>query len=122
MGDLGAGVGSWIELERAFVSGENAIDGDVSIGVAVEADVGTMNAFDPGVEVLLGLGEIAIVGRRNVFEGRADGHGALRERTIDSVLRGSAKRDVFVAEAGFDAVVDHGFEQLAVRLVADTVQ
>ena len=36
MSDLGACVGAGIELERALVGREDAINGDVSIGVTVE--------------------------------------------------------------------------------------
>ena len=54
--------------------------------------------------------------------GQADRHGALGEGAIHRVLGGGAEPDPFVAEAGFDAVVDHRLQQVAVRLVADPVQ
>ena len=63
---LGRASAAGIELERPLVGGEHAVDGDVAIGVAVELDAGAMHALGPGVEIFLGLGDIAFVGRRNV--------------------------------------------------------
>ena len=122
MGDLRPDIGAWIKLERALVRGKNAVDGYISIGMAVETDVGAVNALGPGVQVLLGLREIAMIGRRDVFIGCTDGHGAFGKRAVDGVLGGSAEADVLVAKAGFNAVTDHRFEQLSLGFVADAVQ
>jgi hypothetical protein len=61
VGDLGTGVGSGEEFLSALEGGEVHVDGDVAIGVAVGLKAGAVDFFDPGVEVVLGGGDIAFV-------------------------------------------------------------
>ena len=38
------------------------VDRDVAVGVAVHLDAGAMHPLDPGVQILLRLGDVALVG------------------------------------------------------------
>ncbi len=122
MSDLGARVGAREEALRAFHGRQHHIDGDVAIGVAIDLDAGAMHALDPGVEFVLRLGDVALVGRRDAGVGRAERHGAFGERSVDGVLGGGPEANPLVAETGHDAAVDHRFEHFAGGLVADAVQ
>ena len=66
---LGLASARGIHLQRAFISGQHMIDGDIAIGVAVQLDAGAIDLVGPGIEVFLVLGEIAIVWRRDAYKG-----------------------------------------------------
>ena len=122
MGDLGARVGSREQLLRPLHGGEHHIDGDIAIGVAVHLNAGAMHPFDPGVQLVLRLGDVAFVGRRNAGVGRADRHGALGERSVDGMFGSGSQPDPLVAEAGHHAARDHGVQHLARGLVTDAMK
>ena len=104
VGDLGARVGSREQLLRPLDRGQHHIDGDVAIGMAIDLDAGAMHPLDPGVEIVLRLGDVAVVRRLDAGIGLAERHGALGERAVAGVLGRGAEPDPLVAEAGRDAV------------------
>jgi hypothetical protein len=122
MRDLGARIGPRKQLLCALDGGQHHIDGDIAIGVAVDLDAGAMHALDPGVELLLRFGDVALVRRVDARIGRAERHGAFRERPVDSVLGSRAQADPLVAEAAHDAARDHRFQHPSTGLVANAVQ
>ena len=54
--------------------------------------------------------------------GLAQRHGALGERSIGDVLRGSAEADPLVSEAAADPVLDHGLQNIPAGFEAHPVQ
>ena len=122
MGDLGARVGAREQPLRPLDRGQHHVDGDISIRVAVDLDARPMHPLDPGVEVVLRLGDVAFVRRLDAGIRRAERHRALRERPVDGVLGGGSQPDPLVAEAGRDAAGDHRLQHLAAGLVAHPVQ
>ena len=113
---LGRASGRGNESLRPLERGEDHVDGDVAVGVAVDLDAGAVHPLDPGVEVVLGRGDVAVIGRLDARIGRAHRHRALRERAVAGVLGGGAEPDPLVAEAGLDAVLDHGLQHVVLRL------
>ena len=109
-------------LLRAFDGGQHHVDGDIAVGVAVDLDAGAMHALDPRIEVVLRLGDVALVRRRDAGIRRAERHRALGERAVDGVLGGGAEPDPLVAEAARDAAGDHRLEHVAARFVAHAMQ
>ena len=85
----------------------------------VQLDVGAVHPLAPGVQVVLGLGEIAVIAGGQAEIGLAHRHGAFRQRTVHRVLEGGAQPDPFVAEAALDPVLDHRFQQVAGDFIAD---
>ena len=117
--DLRAGVGTRKEFLRALEGGEVHVDRDVAIGVAVDLDAGAMDFFDPGVQVVLRCGDVALVVRAWIVD--AEGHRAFGEGTVDGVFGRGAEADPFVAETGLDAGGDHGIQFLACGFITDAV-
>jgi len=91
MGDLGPGVGARVKLQRPFIGGEDAVDGDIAIGVAVELDMGAVHPFAPGVEIVLRFGEIAVIAGGHADIGLAHRHGAFGQRAVRHMLPGGAQ-------------------------------
>ena len=86
MSDLGARIGTRKEPLRALERLEHHVDGDISIGVAVDLDAGPVHPLDPCVEVVLRGGDVAPIRRLDAGIGLAERHRALRERAIAGVL------------------------------------
>ena len=61
--DLRARVGSREQLLRALDGGQHHVDGHVAIGVAVDLDARAMHPLDPGIQIVLRLGDVALVRR-----------------------------------------------------------
>ena len=61
--DLRPRVGARKRLLRALERREIHVDRDVAVRVAVHLDAGAMHALDPGVQVVLRLGDVALVRR-----------------------------------------------------------
>ena len=59
---FGRASGAREQLLRALDGGEEHVDGDVAVGVAVDLDAGAMHPLDPGVQIVLRLGDVALVG------------------------------------------------------------
>ena len=62
MSDFRARIGSREQLLRPLHGGQHHVDRDIAIGVAVHLDAGAMHALDPGVQIVLRLGNVAFVG------------------------------------------------------------
>ena len=59
--DLGARVGAREQLLRALHRGQEHVDRHIAIGVTVHLDARAMHLLNPGVELVLGLCDVALV-------------------------------------------------------------
>src|SRR5262245_11500317 len=78
-----------------------------------------MDSFDPGVEVALRSGDVALVGCAGIID--AESHGAFGERTVDRMFAGRAKADPFVSESGLNTGGDHRVKFTAGGFITDAV-
>src|ERR1051325_319723 len=58
---MSARVGTREEALRPLEGREHYVDGDIAVGVAIDLDVGAVDALDPGIELVLLEDEIAFV-------------------------------------------------------------
>ena len=60
---FGRASGARIELLRAFDGGQDLVDRQIAVGMAVRLDPRPMHTLDPRIELVLRLGDIAPVRR-----------------------------------------------------------
>src|SRR3954466_12734567 len=106
MSNFGSNIRPGSNLLCAFVGSERHGDGNVTVGVAVGLNAGSLNPLHPGVKVVLRLRDVAAVWRIAAGIGLAQRHSALGEGAVDGVFGGRAETNPGVAEAGGDAIFD----------------
>ncbi len=87
----------------------------------IDLDAGPVHALDPGVEVGLRRGDVAVIFRLDARIRHAERHRALGERPVAGVLGGGAEPDPLVPETGRNAVLDHPLQHVVHGFVAHPV-
>src|SRR5215470_5541421 len=63
MSDLGANVRRGSDLLRPLIGGQEHVDGDVSVRMAVWLNASPLHALYPGIKFCLTYGNVALIGR-----------------------------------------------------------
>ena len=121
MRDFWACIGNRHEAKNAFIGGEDMIDRDIAIGVAVHLNTRAMHPLAPCVQDFLSFGHIAAVAVAAGIRD-ADGHGAFGERSVRRVLAGRTEANPLIAKTGRHAAAQHGLELRPLRLITDPMQ
>src|SRR4029078_10501817 len=122
MGDLRPRVRTGKAALCPLDGGEEHVDGDVAVRVAVHLNAGAVNLLHPGVEVLLRLRDVSPIRRRDAGIWRAQCHCALGERSVDGMLGRRAELHPLVTEARGQAAGDERVESTSARFVAHAVE
>ena len=121
VGDFRAQILRGIQLEPALIGAEHHGDGDITVRVAVRADIGAEHALDPLVELILRLRDIPPVAIGPSGIGLAQCHRPFGERAIDVVLRCSTETQPFITEARTQFSRDHRLENPSTCFKRDTM-